>query len=141
LTRRDVINRGKQGGRKRIIDARGTLVEVPFSQWKREVITNPTGLTAQRAKRDKDPDLEKLSIDVIRVKHGDKSETGEPNRVPLPDAKATHTGLRGAFTKEALKRLLFREASEGKGYKKHTIEQLKGGEKDGEKSKDKSKKE
>lgn len=142
MGRRDVIDRGKQRNRKYIIDARGTLVEVPYSQWKREVVTNPGGPTASRAKRDKDPDLNKVTIDVVRVKHGEKAGTGEPSKVPLPQAKPTReTGLKGAFTKDALKRLLFREASEGKGFKKETIKPLKEEDKDGEKSKKDSKKE
>lgn len=139
MGRRDVIDRGKQAGYKRIKDARGTWVDVPFTQWKREVIINPGGPTAQKAIKDKDPDLEKISIPVIRPNDSKRAGTGEPNKIPLPIVNPIpDKGLRGAFTKEALKRLLFREASEGKGYKKHTIEQLKEDKKDG-KSKENSK--
>ena len=137
MGRNDVINRGKQAGYKRIKDARGTWVDVPFKQWKREVIINPGGPTALKAIKDKDPDLNKITIPVIRPNDSKVAGTGEPNRIPIPmvDSKPD-IGLRGAFTKEALERLLFREASEGKGYKKHIIEQLKEEKKDGDKSKE-----
>jgi len=141
MGRRDVIRRGKQAGRKRILDARGTWVEVSYKRWKREVVTNPTGPTALKAKRDKDPDLKNVSIDVIQMRNSNKSGTGEPVKTPLGEARPTiERGLKGATTKERLKRLLFREAADGKGYKKHTIP-LTEESKDGKKSKKGSKKE
>jgi len=139
MGRNDVINRGKQAGYKRIKDARGTWVDVPFKQWKREVIINPGGPTALKAIRDKDPDLNKITIPVIRPNDSKVAGTGEPSKSSIPQTKPSKIdGLRGVFTREALERLLFREASEGKGYKKHTIEQLKEEDKDG-KSKEKGK--
>jgi len=105
---------------KRILDSKGTWREVEFDYWKREVINNPLGPTAQRAKKAKDPDLDNIKIDVIAIRHDKPSGTGLPRpRRQLVRGKRT-TDLSG-MAKELQQRPGFRSAEAGKPSKQKKV--------------------
>jgi len=110
-----MMNRGTVKKDKKMYDSTGTMRYVPFKKWEREVVNNPQGPTAQRAKKEKDPDLKKISVDVIQIRHGGK-DMG-PIKTPIPgvEEKGTRRDLRGTtLDKETAKRMGFRRAEEGK---------------------------
>jgi len=59
--------RGQYKEDKEIVTARGDIQIVPYKKWEFTIIRNPTGPTAQRAKRQNDPDLEKIKVGTIPV--------------------------------------------------------------------------
>jgi len=111
------MNRARIKRDKIMIDSKGVKRYVPFNQWKSEVVNNHTGVTATRAKRNKDPDLKKLSIDVIGIKHGSSRQDTKvtPSKMPKLKMRKDHRllTLRG----EVARRMGFRSAEEGKGSK------------------------
>jgi len=66
---KDLTGRGRGKVRldKEVVLPNGSIKVVPYKQWEFVVIRNPTGATAQRAKANKDPDLEKIRVGTIPV--------------------------------------------------------------------------
>jgi len=121
---------------KRILDSKGVWQEVDFGKWRNEVINNPTGPTAQRAKAAKDPDLKRIDIDVIKLDHGKSSKSGEPSEVPTPHAHPTRTVDLSGMAAELQKRPGFRAAEAGKESKqKAFLEQRRKEKEDAKKNK------
>jgi hypothetical protein len=106
--------RGKLNKDKKMVDAKGTIRYVPYGKWRNEIIKNPHGVTAQRAKAEGDPDLDKIQVEVLRV--GRWEERAEKQSLPIPRAKVTRvTDLTGTnLTPEEAKRMGFRPAEAGK---------------------------
>ena len=94
----------------------GTGRYVPFNQWKREVLNNPKGETAQRAKREGDPDLGKLSIPVIGITHGSDPRNVAVVKDPVNFATESKSGpvVIATISPEKAKMMGFRKAEEGK---------------------------
>jgi len=63
---------------KEIVIQSGLVQKVPKKVWETEIITNPTGPTARRAKLSKDPDLEKIKVARIDWKVWAESPIVEP---------------------------------------------------------------
>lgn len=110
------MHRAKIKRDKRMYDITGTYRWVPYKQWEQEVIRNPTGPTALRAKREKDPDLNKIEVDIIAIGvSGTKRE--DLDVPPMPEAKEVkRLDLTFRSIGESLaRRFGFRTAEEGKG--------------------------
>lgn len=114
------MNKAKIKKDKKIIDNKGTIRIVPFNQWKKEVINNPKGRTAQLAKLNKDKDLDNLSVDVIQINH---SITPEVYRVTQPKTNTVkveagkNIQVKPTIGKETANRLGYRNSEDGKGSK------------------------
>ena len=63
---------------KEIVFRGGIIQKVPKKAWEVEILANPTGLTAQRAKANKDPDLEGIKVARINWKVWTESPVIEP---------------------------------------------------------------
>ena len=130
---RDPTLRGGKIKRDKIMfDAKGVGRYVPYRQWESEVVNNPTGPTAQRAKKNKDPDLEKITINVIPIRHGEREEVPVEHRGGKVQTITTpYTRIPGGIDPETARRMGFRSAEEGKGSRQKPMKRIKG-EEDGE---------
>ena len=109
--------RGNLNKDKKMYGPDGTGRHVPFTQWKREVLNNPKGETAQRAKRENDPDLGKLNIPIIGIVHGPDPRNVTVAKDPGNFATESRSGpvVVATISPEKAKAMGFRKAEEGKG--------------------------
>jgi len=104
----------RKEGFKMVVRANGLLEKVPYHAWRAEMFKNPLGETAQRALREKDPDLDKIKISSIPLKTF--------MEVPIVDVKGKTLDVSPPIAcqqvqnlkTETAKRIGFRRAEEGK---------------------------
>jgi len=108
------MNRAKLKKPKMMLDAKGTLHEVPYGKWEQEVINNPNGVTARRAVRDKDPDINNIKVKVLRLKTFGSKEMPKRSRAELPRGQRKTNYNLSTLSPEEAKRMGFRTAEAGK---------------------------
>jgi len=99
---------------------------VPQGRWVQEILKNPNGLTATKAKQDNDPDLNKIEVPVIGINHDHrvsrKAEVStRGSKYIKPDKPKT---LMITTDINRAKKQGWLEASEGKAIKQHKIPML-----------------
>jgi len=98
---------------------------VNWRVWEREVVANPKGLTATRAKEQKDADLDNIEIPVIGINHNHRApnqvKTVNNSSIPIKTTRVFKPNIDA----ETAKRLGWRTAEEGKTLKIHKIPMLK----------------
>ena len=109
--------RGKAKGDKKMYGPDGTGRYVSYNQWKTEVVFNPKGTTAMRAKKENDPDLKEIVIPVIGINHGSNPETVKMAKDPGNFVVPSRGGptVASTISPEKAKQMGFRKAENGKG--------------------------
>lgn len=105
--------RGEKRPNKIMYDVRGIGQKVPYAQWEEEVVNNPTGPTALRAQKENDKDLEKIQVDVIRIKHGSTKVDDKPKNMPLVTRRKDTVTVKPTLTEEEARKRGFISAEEG----------------------------
>lgn len=105
--------RGERRPDKVMYDARGIGQEVPYAQWREEVLNNPTGPTAKRAQKENDPDLNKIEIDVIQIKNVPRTVEDKPKSMPMVTPKGDTVTVKPTLTEEQARKRGFIEAEDG----------------------------
>jgi len=110
--------RGKAKLDKEVVTARGDIRIVPYKQWEFTILRDPTGPTAQRAKRNNDPDLNNIKVDTIGVGEFLEAPVIDvqekkylPKTTPRRDLRPTSRST------EKARQQGFIPAEEGKGFK------------------------
>jgi len=100
---------------KEVIRPDGTKQKVPFSHWRRTVLNDPLGATAQAASKAKDPDLEKIRVETIPVRAFIDAPVKDSEKpiTPTQSPTASQTLVSNVKT-ETAKRIGFRSAEHGK---------------------------
>ena len=99
---------------------------VPHGRWVQEIVKNPNGLTATKAKQEKDTDLNKIEIPVIGINHDHRV----PRRDTLPIVpdkvikERSSVSVKPNITEETGKRWGWRTAEEGKSVRQHKMQML-----------------
>lgn len=106
---------------------------VPYKKWESEVVANPNGLTATKAKQQKDVDLDKIEVPVIGINHDHRVKRRDT--LPITPTKTikeriSSVTVKPNITVETGKRWGWRTAEEGRGVKQHKIPMLENKEED-----------
>ena len=104
-----------------------TYKYVLYNKWAKEVVNNPNGLTAIKAKQENDPDLDKIEIPVIGINHNHRvphQTKAIPKFIRAKKERSTVAVKPPNITPETGKRWGWRTAEEGKNIKMHKIPML-----------------
>ena len=125
-----VTDRGTIKEDKKLVTARG-ITKVPYDRWEYEIMTDPTGPTAELALQEKDPDLGKAMLRNIplEVYTSPRSEPSKSKILSIPERSKTRDNARLNIDPEEAKRRGLVEAEYGKQW---------GGIRNEKKSKDKT---
>jgi len=104
---------------KEVVRSDGTIQRVPYGKWKLVVLNDPLGATAQRARKNKDPDLKTIKIAriPINVFHEAPIVEGRKTRPPIEQTRQIDHSLTN-LSPEEYDRMGFRRAElDSKGRK------------------------
>jgi len=122
-------NRPKYKQEKEVVRSDGTIQKVPYGKWKLTVLNDPMGATAQRARKNKDPDLKSIRIARIPIDVFHEApiiEVGEKGKRTLqpPISRQIDLTMRN-LPKEEYKRMGFRQAEKDSKGRKDKGEKIK----------------